>query len=344
MGIVHHNPLYLTNNLTRNHSIAEKAWFIATNGLTLRQLLLNGINMITPRGKLIVVGGAVDKGSFTEKNYEKEIEKNFNFFEQGILKRIVTESNLKSESRIEVITTASQIPEEVGAEYVKAFSYLGAINIGVMGIKTREEANSAVINERIRAADIIMFTGGDQLRLTSILGGTAFHKLLLLKYHTETVVIAGTSAGAAACSNNMIYQGSSHEALLKGEVKITSGLGLINNVIIDTHFVHRGRIGRLFQAVVGNPMVLGIGLGEDTGLLILEGYKMEAIGSGLVILVDGRYINDTNLTEIEIGEPISIEHLVVHVMAKGSLYDLDSHKLTVHKSEKKLAVKLSKPD
>jgi cyanophycinase len=153
------------------------------------------------------------------------------------------------------------------------------------------------------------------------------------------VVIAGTSAGAAACSTNMIYQGSASEALLKGEVKITSGLGLINNVIIDTHFVHRGRIGRLFQAVVSNPMVLGIGLGEDTGLLITDGNNLEAIGSGLVILVDGRYINDTNLTEIELGEPISIEHLVVHVMSKGSHYDLEKHKLTVHKQIKFLPIK-----
>jgi cyanophycinase len=299
---------------------------------------------MVPKGKLVVVGGAVDKGSFTEKNDEKEIEKNFNFFERGILKRIVTESAYSIESRIEVITTASQIPEEVGNEYVKAFNYLGASNIGVLGIKTREEANAKETTDRLSLANIVIFTGGDQLRLTSILGGTSFHKILLSKYFTEAVVIAGTSAGAAACSNNMIYQGSATEALLKGEVKITSGLGLINNVIIDTHFVHRGRIGRLFQAVVSNPMVLGIGLGEDTGLLIIDGMKMEAIGSGLVILVDGGSIRDTNLTEIELGEPISIDHLVVHVMAKGSLYDLDNQKLTVHKPVKVLPVKNGKPD
>ncbi|MCD9016677.1 cyanophycinase [Fulvivirgaceae bacterium QH1ED-6-2] len=294
---------------------------------------------MVPKGKLIVVGGAVDKGSFTEEHDEKEVQKNFNFFERGILRRIVTESAHNNNSRIEVITTASQVPEEVGHEYEKAFQHLGATNLGILGIKTREEANSEEINDRLAKADIVMFTGGDQLRLTSILGGTAFHRNLLSKYQHESVVIAGTSAGAAACSNNMIYQGSATEALLKGEVKITSGLGLINHVIIDTHFVHRGRIGRLFQAVVGNPMVLGIGLGEDTGLLIIDGKKMEALGSGLVILVDGRFINDTNLTEIELGEPISIEHLVVHVMAKGSLYDLETHKLIVHKATKSVLAK-----
>lgn len=292
---------------------------------------------MAPKGKLIVIGGAVDKGSFTEKNYEKDIEKNFNFFERGILRRVITESVHKIDSRIEVITTASQVPEEVGAEYVKAFNYLGAKNVGILGIKTREEANAPDIIARLEAADILMFTGGDQLRLTSVLGGTAFHRVLLSKYNNEEVVITGTSAGAAACSNNMIYQGSAHEALCKGEVKITSGLGLINNVIFDTHFVHRGRIGRLFQAVVSNPIALGVGLGEDTGLLITEGNKMEAIGSGLVIIVDGRFINDTNITDIELGEPISIEHLIVHVMAMGSLYDLGTHALKVHKVVKEPA-------
>lgn len=286
---------------------------------------------MAPRGKLIVIGGAVDKGSFTEKNYENDIEKNFNFFERGILKRVITESVHKIDSRIEVVTTASQVPEEVGNEYLKAFSYLGAKNVGVLGVKTREEANAPETISRIEQADVIMFTGGDQLRLTSVLGGTAFHRVLLSRYTYDELVITGTSAGAAACSNNMIYQGSAHEALLKGEVKITSGLGLINNVIFDTHFVHRGRIGRLFQAVVSNPIALGVGLGEDTGLLITGGNKMEAIGSGLVIIVDGRYINDTNITDIELGQPISIEHLIVHVMAMGSLYDLEHHKLKVHK-------------
>jgi cyanophycinase len=299
---------------------------------------------MTPKGKLIVIGGAVDKGSFTEKNYEKEIEKNFNFFERGILKRIVTESEHKGDSRIEVITTASQVPEEVGHEYVKAFSYLGVSNVGVLGIITREEAGSDEICSRLEKANIIVFTGGDQLRLTSILGGTAVHKILLKKYSHELVVVAGTSAGAAACSNNMIYQGSAHEALLKGEIKITSGLGFIDDVIFDTHFVHRGRIGRLFQAVVSNPVVLGVGLGEDTGLLITEGKKMEAIGSGLVILVDGRNIKHTNITEVDMGAPISIENLTVHVMAIGDLYDLTDHKLTIQKIKKSAPAKTTSID
>ena len=284
-------------------------------------------------GKLIIIGGGVDKGSFTETDFDKNAAKNLNFFETGILKRIIDASKHKEHSRIEVVTTASKIPKEIGPEYVKALSYLDANNVDILDIVRREQASDPEILERLKAADVVMFTGGDQLRLTSILGGTPFHDILLDKYRNEDFVYAGTSAGAAAASNNMIYQGSSSEALLKGEVKITSGLGLIDDVVIDTHFVQRGRIGRLFQAVVGNPKVLGIGLGEDTGLLITNGRQMEAIGSGLVILVDGREIKDTNLTEVELGQPISISHLVTHVMSKYDTFDLDTYKMTIKSSQ-----------
>lgn len=283
-----------------------------------------------PKGKLVVIGGAVNKGSFTESNFDKSVEKNLNYFEKGILQRLVFESSLKEHSRLEIITTASKIPKEVGPEYAKAFQYLGVKNVGVMDIDKREQAMEYENIDRIRQADIVMFTGGDQLRLTSILGGTPIHDLILEKYKNENFIFAGTSAGAAAASNSMIYQGSSSEALLKGEVKITSGLGLIDDVIFDTHFVHRGRIGRLFQAVDSNPKTLGIGLGEDTGLLITDGKFMKAIGSGLVILVDGRHIKDTNITEVEMGQPISIKNLVVHVMAQHDHYDLEKHEMTIH--------------
>lgn len=285
------------------------------------------------KGKLVVIGGAVDKGSFTEQEFDANVEKNLNFFEKGILRRIIDESALHDLSRIEIITTASKIPKTVGPEYKRAFEFLGCKNVDVLHIENREIANADDTIARLSAANIVMFTGGDQLRLTSILGGTKFHDVLLDKYQNEDFVYAGTSAGAAAASNNMIYQGSSHEALLKGEVKITSGLGLINDVIIDTHFVQRGRIGRLFQAVVGNPKVLGIGLGEDTGLLITNNNThMEAIGSGLVILVDGREVKDTNLTAVEMGQPISINHIVTHVMSQYDTFDLETYKMTIKSS------------
>ncbi|NMH28181.1 cyanophycinase [Flavobacterium silvaticum] len=285
------------------------------------------------RGKLIIIGGAVDKGSFSETDLDQNAANNINFFETGILKRIISESRLKEKSRIEIITTASKIPKIIGPEYVKALAYLNATNVDVLYLDKREMASDPETIKRIKAADVVMFTGGDQLRLTSILGGTAMHDLLLEKYQNEDFIYAGTSAGAAAASNNMIYQGSSSEALLKGEVKITSGLGMIDGVIIDTHFVQRGRIGRLFQAVVGNPKVLGIGLGEDTGLLITNGENMEAIGSGLVILVDGREIKDTNLTQVELGQPISISHLVTHVMSMNDTFNLKTFKMQIKSSQ-----------
>ena len=283
---------------------------------------------MAPKGKLIIIGGAINTGSFTETQFG--LPQNMNFFERGILKRITTESVKNTESRFEIITTASLIPEKVGEEYIKAFAQLDVHNVGVLHIGSREQANNLENAARVKAADVIIFTGGDQLRLSSIFGGAAIHDILLYNYQNEEVVIAGTSAGAAASSKNMIYQGSSKDALLKGEVKITGGLGFIDGVIVDTHFVQRGRIGRLLYAAASSPGILGIGLGEDTGLYISEGNKMEAIGSGMVILVDGRTMADTNLTDVEMGQPVSIKNMIVHVMCDGDIYNLTEHQLTIH--------------
>jgi cyanophycinase len=290
-----------------------------------------------PVGKLIIIGGGIDTGSFTEKDFTEQIDNNLNFFERGILKRIIDESDKGVNSRIEIIPTASRIPDVVGPEYSKAFHYLGADNVDVLSIESREHCQDDKVLKRIQAADVIFFTGGDQLRLTSIIGGTRVHDLILHKYQNDAFLYVGTSAGAACASRNMIYQGSSKEALLKGEIKITGGLGLMSDVAIDTHFVKRGRIGRLFQAVVSNPKIIGLGLGEDTGLLISAGDQMEALGSGLVILVDGRSIKDTNITDISLGEPISIENLIVHVMSMGDTYRLISNKFKIRKKENELS-------
>ena len=173
---------------------------------------------MVPKGKLIIIGGAINTGSFAETQFG--LPENMNFFERGILKRITTESLRDTQSRFEIITTASLMPEKVGEEYIKAYAQLDVHNVGVLNISNREEANSDENYERIKAAEVIIFTGGDQLRLSSIFGGTKIHQILLEKYRNEPVVIAGTSAGAAASSKNMIYQGSSKDALLKAEVKI----------------------------------------------------------------------------------------------------------------------------
>lgn len=290
--------------------------------------------MSTPKGKLIIIGGSVDKGSFSVQ--PETLPNNLKFFEKGILKRMIDESLNGTSSRVEIITTASSIPVEVGEGYIEAFKNLSVTNVGVLDIRTREEANDEKNIERLKKADMVMFSGGDQLRLTSIFGGTTFHHLLLDRYENEHFIISGTSAGAAASSNNMIYQGSSSEALLKGEVKITGGLGFINNVIVDTHFVQRGRIGRLMYACASNPINLGIGLGEDTGLLISNGNTMEAIGSGLVILVDATHMRHTNITDVEMGEPVSIDNLTVHVMSYGDLFDLKTKHLSLHSLKPKI--------
>ena len=228
--------------------------------------------------------------------------------------------------RIEIIPTASSVPEKSSRRYIDAFKHMGYENVGVLDIRKREEAQNGSFAKRVKEAEGFMFSGGNQLRLTTILGGTEFLNILVERYQREPVVIAGTSAGAMAMSDTMIYEGSSDEALKKGQVKFSSGFGLVDHVIIDTHFVKRGRIGRLFQAVASNPSSLGIGLGEDTGLLITEGEKQEALGSGLIIVVDGSTIRNTNMASISEGELISIENLSVHVMVPGDLFFLSQRK------------------
>lgn len=276
--------------------------------------------MEIPKGKLISIGGNEDKGTDPEPNFIQK--NNLNFFELQILSRIVQEVG-GTHCRIEVITSASSIPVEVGEGYLDAFGKLGCTNIGIMDIRNREDANKAEMIDRLKKCDGVMFSGGNQMRLSSIFGGTHFLEALNDRYMNDLgFVIAGTSAGAMAMSNTMIYQGSSSEALLKGEVKITTGLAFIKDVIIDSHFVKRGRFGRLTQAVAANPGCIGIGLGEDTGVQITEGRYMEAIGSGLVIIIDGHDIRHTNIADLQEGSPISIENLIVHVLSKGNHYDL----------------------
>jgi len=290
--------------------------------------------MTVPKGKLIIIGGAVDMN--TNLSAQEDILKpdHLKFFEQGILKRIITESAKQSGSIVEVITTASQIPELVGEEYTEAFNYLLVNHIGVMDIRKREDASNPEYLDRLRKADVVMFSGGDQLRLSSIFGGTEFLQIMKNRYENEHFVIAGTSAGAAAASTNMIYRGQSSKALIKGEVQITAGLGFIDSVIIDTHFVQRGRIGRLLYAVASNPGMLGIGLGEDAGLLITEGTMMEAIGSGLTILVNGRKMAETNIYDVEMGSPVSIKNMRVSVMSIFDKYDLLQNQLIIKKAAK----------
>ncbi len=286
--------------------------------------------MSHPKGKLIAIGGAEDKGTDLETG---DIHRNnLNFFELGILRRVVQEAGGPS-SRIEIITTASTIPYEVGENYLNAFGKIGCTNVDVMHIRTRQDTMSEDFIERIRSCDAVMFSGGNQLRLSATDGGTEFLRIMKKRYQEENFLVAGTSAGAMAMSHTMIYEGNATRAHLKGEVKITTGLGFITSLIIDSHFEKRGRFGRLVQAVAANPGSIGVGLGEDTGMLITDGNKMEAIGSGLVVIIDGHEIMHSNIADIPDGNPVSIENLKVHFCEKGNGYLINERKFLPEASE-----------
>jgi len=281
---------------------------------------------------LILIGGAIDTASAAGASSSGEKH------EPGILEKIIAASARGKDAVIEIVTAASREPEKVHRMYSEAFNRLGARHCNHLPVRTRKEAADAENIRRLEHADVVFFTGGDQLQITSTIGGTAFHQTLLHRYRKDAFVYAGTSAGAAAAASNMIYSGDSSNALLKGAVEMNSGLGLIESVVTDTHFVTRGRIGRLFQAVVGNPMKTGLGMGENTGVIIEQNNKMTVIGSGSVIVVDGREISDTNLTSVSIDEPISISRLVTHVLSGSDVFYLNENKVELFNSQYKNSI------
>lgn len=261
-------------------------------------------NRNTPKGLLVAIGGNEDKR-----------------YELHILSTILALVK-KQKKTIEIITTASHHPDEVGKVYENVFAKDSHHTVGIMDLSTREQAADPVFLKRITAADIIFFTGGDQLRITSVLGGSPIEKEILRKYQQECCVISGTSAGASAMSKTMICGGDSSEALRKGTINIATGIGLIDNAIIDTHFVERGRFSRLMQIVSMNPSNIGIGLSEDAGIVIEDGCILRAIGSGITVILDGQHLRYTNVANIASDEAIAIENLVIHTIVNGYGYDL----------------------
>jgi cyanophycinase len=211
------------------------------------------------------------------------------------------------------------IPNQVGENYLDAFGKIGCTNVGLLPIRNRADAMQPEYIDRIKNCDAVMFTGGNQLRLSATFGGTQFLEIILNRFHNEkNFVVAGTSAGAMAMSNTMIYEGNATTAHLKSEVKITTGLGFMGDVIFDSHFEKRGRFGRLAQAIASNPSAIGIGLGEDTSMFIRDGNIMEAVGSGLVMIIDGHDIRHNNIADIPDGNPISVENIKVHFCENGN--------------------------
>lgn len=277
--------------------------------------------MNTPKGKLIAVGGNEDKGTYPNPRSKKKYY--LDFFELGILKRFLSEIPSK-DPKIEVITTASMIPEEMGERYLSALGILGCERVNLMHIREEKDVLNPEYIARIKEADGVMFSGGNQSRLTQIYGNSEILEILTKRYQEEPFVIAGTSAGAMAMSRIMIKGGSATESLVRGSVKLAEGLAFIDNSIIDSHFVIRGRFGRLIEAVATHPASIGIGLGEDTGVLITEGRMIETIGSNLVVIVDGHVIGYTNIDFVDKARPVSIENVILHVLAKGNVYDMAS--------------------
>ncbi len=266
---------------------------------------------------MIAIGGAEDKGNGNEKPGADS----GSFIEDGILRRVVDEMG-GSSATIALVTSASSIPREVAENYNEAFGKLGVRHLDVLDIRDRKDVKPDMV-KRLTKADGVMLSGGNQLRLTTIFGGTAFLELMKRRYRNEKgFVIAGTSAGAMCMSSTMIYQGHSATGLIKGGVKMTTGAGLIQDVIIDSHFVERGRFSRLTQAVAGNPNSIDIGLGEDTGVVITDGDMLETIGSGQVMIFDGHEISYSDFADVEEGEPFSIEGMRVHIISKGHCYSL----------------------
>ena len=221
-----------------------------------------------------------------------------------------------------VIPTASSIPVEVCETYRQAFAMLGCLHVDFW-ILEREEAEAPDALALVRAADCVMFTG-DQSKITNFIGDTLLHKILIEKYSNEKFVIAGTSAGAMCMSEEMITGGNSSESFRKGVVGMGKGMRFTPNLIIDSHFIHRGRFGRLMEAVARFPQLIGIGLAEDTGLIIRNNSEFEVIGSGMVILFDGRNILHNNIELLKMGTPMTLTNMTTHVLANGDKFDLNT--------------------
>lgn len=275
------------------------------------------------KGTLIPIGGNEDKGIGENEMYTLE------FIGEGILSRIVEEAGGLS-AKIVVIPTASSIPLEVGKNYVDAFAKLGIGHVRILDIRNREDSEGEKAIALIKEANCIMFSGGDQTRITDKIGGTEIHKIMMHRYQVEEgFVIAGTSAGAMAMAKEMISGGSSTEAFVKGAVRMYEGLGLIPELIIDTHFIQRGRFGRQSEAVAKFPDLLGIGLAEDTGLVIKNGMEFEVIGSGMIIVFDPKNLSHNNERILEDGTPMTMTNLTIHVLSNGDRFNIATREVKV---------------
>ncbi len=258
-------------------------------------------------GILIIIGGAEDKNG-----------------ESLILKQ--AQQLLGSQDRLTILTTATEQPEQAGAAYENVFRRLGVGNVVVLNINTRRDANDDAMCETLRASRCVFMTGGDQLRITSILGGTQASEELKSLYAGGGVIM-GTSAGASVMSSTMVVQGEDNGPARKCTLKMAPGLGLLESAIIDQHFGQRGRFGRLLCGVAENPGILGIGIDEDTAIQVFPDEHFEVIGNNAVTVIDGRSIQSSNVSELYPNELLAIIGVTVHALPAGYGFDLSKRQV-----------------
>ncbi len=265
------------------------------------------------KGRLLIIGGKEDKDGSTP-----DMEgKNKDFSPNEILKLLT----VSKDDRIEIITAASSEPESMRKTYTKTFNEIGYSNFDFLEVCDTQLHTDYQL-KRVSAAKTVFFTGGDQDRIYEKLKDSALKSLIKEKYNNESgFTIAGTSAGAMCLPEIIILEAVNGEAMLEHDIELNSGLGFIDNCIIDTHFVHRARFGRLAHAVILYRHCWGIGLGEDTALLIEEGGHATCKGSGMVWLLNAENIGHTNIDSVEKGSPIYAENLKVHILTDGCMFD-----------------------
>jgi len=274
------------------------------------------------KGVLIPIGGNEDKGGNKDELYSLD------FIEEGILSQVVDQAG-GVDAKIIVLPAASSIPKEVGKNYLVAFTKLGCTNVHVLQILNRADAETKEAVEMISTANALMFSGGDQSKIIKKIGGTEIHKIMASRYQNEKFVIAGTSAGAMCMSQEMIKGGTHIDSFRKGTVLMGKGMAFIPSLIIDSHFIRRGRFGRLTEAVACFPPLVGIGLGEDTGLIIRNDREFEVIGSGMVIVFDARNVTHNNQSILREGTPLTIINMTTHVLSIGDKFEIESRTIRV---------------
>ncbi|SNC77315.1 cyanophycinase [Hymenobacter gelipurpurascens] len=229
---------------------------------------------------------------------------------------------------LEIVTVASPNASRTASAYEKAFRELGCRNAHHLTINEHYRADAPATLRRLRRASLVFFSGGDQERITDFLQHTEFLTILRERYQQDAAfIVAGTSAGAAALPDIMLVAGYGWRALRKGGIQTKPGLGLLPRVLIDQHFVERGRFGRLAHALLTHSMCLGLGLSEETGVIIRGGQEAEVFGDGIVMVVDGHQLTGSNLGRIGRGEPVSGQNLRVHLLVAGQRLNLETREL-----------------